>query len=488
MDRLYDYLIVGGGVVGCCIARELSRYDVKVLLLEKECDVAMGTSGRNSAVVHAGFYIPQDTLKAEFNIKGHEMIPSLCGEVGAEYIQTGKLVVAKNRDEIPYLEKLMAQGEANGTQGLKIIGRDEIKKIQPNIEAVKALYSPTSGILDPFQLTIGLAENALMNGAKIRLNTEVTGINSGEGSFRVEAGNEVYKTRVLINSAGLYADRVSAMAGVDGYRIYPCRGEYHILDKRVGDLLNTLVYPVPPKNSGGLGVHLTPTVDGNIMLGPSADYIKEVCEVCNTPDVMNQLYAEASEMLPSISRGDFIRSFSGIRPKLVPEGSGEAGDFVVKEEYEGFINLVGIESPGLTAAPAIAKRVMDIIGGREDLKPSKDFNPLRKGPVRFSSLTDEEKAALIDADPGYGEIICRCETVTRREVIDALNNPLGARSMNSVKVRCRASMGRCQGGFCWPKIVELMDEEYHPSAGDINLACSGSGMFVGRTKDLRRNK
>ncbi|MEA1925057.1 MAG: NAD(P)/FAD-dependent oxidoreductase, partial [Candidatus Altiarchaeota archaeon] len=388
MDCLYDYLIVGGGVVGCCIARELSRYDAKVLLLEKECDVAMGTSGRNSAVIHAGFYIPSGTLKAELNIKGHKMIPSLCEEVGAEYIITGKLVVAKNKDEIPYLEELLAQGERNGTQGLRIIGREEIKKIQPNIEAVKALHSPTSGIMDPFQLTIGLAENALMNGAKILLNTEVTGINSGEGSFVVETSKGVYKTRHLINCAGLYADRVSAMAGVDGYRIYPCRGEYHVLDKRVGSLLNTLVYPVPPKDSGGLGVHITPTVDGNIMLGPSADYVNEVCEVCNTPDVMEQLYAEASKMLPSLSRGDFIRSFSGIRPKLVPEGDGRAADFVVRKEYEGFINLVGIESPGLTAAPAIAERVMAILGVEDDLRLKKDFNPLRKGPVRFSSLSD----------------------------------------------------------------------------------------------------
>ncbi len=483
MDRLYDYLIVGGGVVGCCIARELSRYDVRVLLLEKECDVAMGTSGRNSGVDHAGFYIPPDTLKAELNVKGHELIPDLCGQIGAEYIQTGKLVIAKNKEEIPYLEKLRVQGEANGTRGLKIIGRDEIKKIQPNIEAVKALFSPTSGIVDPFQLTIGLAENALMNGARIQLNTEVTGINPGEGSFRVETNKGVYKTRYLINCAGLYADRISAMAGVKRYRIYPCRGEYHILDKRVGGLLNTLVYPVPPKDSGGLGVHLTPTVDSNIMLGPSADYINEVCDVCNTPDVMEQLYTEASKMLPSINRGDFIRSFSGIRPKLVAEGSGEAGDFVVREEYEGFINLVGIESPGLTAAPAIAERVMEIIGGREDLKPRKDFNPIRKGPVRFSNLSFEEKASLIDADPGYGEIVCRCETVTKKEVIDALNNPLGARSMNSVKVRCRASMGRCQGGFCWPKIVELMEDA---EVRDIKLSCSGSEMFVGRTKDLRR--
>ncbi|OYT54920.1 MAG: FAD/NAD(P)-binding oxidoreductase [Candidatus Altiarchaeales archaeon ex4484_2] len=486
MDGLYDYLIVGGGVVGCCIARELSRYDAKVLLLEKECDVAMGTSGRNSGVVHAGFYIPQDTLKAELNIEGHKRIPTLCKEVGAEYIRTGKLVVAKKEDEIPYLEELRARGERNGTRGLKIIGREEIKKIQPNIGAVKALYSPTSGIVDPFQLTIGLAENALMNDAEIKLNTQVTGVNPGEGSFGVETSGGVYETRYLINCAGLYADRVSAMAGVDGYRIYPCRGEYHILDKRVGDLLNTLVYPVPPKDSGGLGVHLTPTVDGNIMLGPSADYIQEVCDVCNTPDVMEQLYVEASEMLPSLKRGDFIRSFSGIRPKLVPEGSGETADFVVREEYEGFINLVGIESPGLTAAPAIAERVINLICGREELRPKKDFNPLRKGPVRFSSLSDEEKASLIGKDPGYGEIVCRCETVTRKEVLDALNNPLGARSMNAVKVRCRASMGRCQGGFCWPKIVELMDEE--KGVKNIRLSCFGSGMFVGGTKDLRRNK
>ncbi len=475
-------------MVGCCIARELSRYEGKILLLEKECDVAMGTSGRNSGVDHAGFYVSPDTLKAELNVEGHRRIPTICKEVGAEYIQTGKLVVAKREDEIPYLEELREQGERNGTPGLEIIGEEEIRRIEPNIQAKKALYSPTSGIMDPFQLTIGLAENALMNGAEIKLNTEVTGINPGEGSFRVNTSGGVYETRYLVNSAGLYADRVSGMAGVDRYHIYPCRGEYHVLDKRAGSLLNTLVYPVPPRDSGGLGVHLTPTVDGNILLGPSADYIQEVCDVCNTSNVMEQLYVEASEMLPSLRRGDFIRSFSGIRPKLDPGGSGEAADFVVREEYEGFINLVGIESPGLTAAPAIADRVLGFIGERERLRVKKNFNPLRKGPVRFSSLSDEEKASLIERNPDYGKIVCRCETVTRKEVLDALNNPLGARSMNSVKVRCRASMGRCQGGFCWPRIIELMDEQYHPGVRDILLSGSGSGMFVGRTKDLRRSK
>ncbi|OYT27106.1 MAG: FAD/NAD(P)-binding oxidoreductase [Candidatus Altiarchaeales archaeon ex4484_96] len=488
MSEVLDYLIVGGGVVGCNIARELSRFDLKTVLCEKECDVAMGTSGRNSGVAHAGFYMIPKTLKAELNVRGHQMLPALCEEIGAQYNVIGKLVVAEKDDEIPYLLKLKRQGEINGTQGLRLIDADEVSKIEPNIRALKALYSPTSAILDPFQLTIGLAENALINGARIELNTEVLEIKHHEDYFTVETNKGSYKTRNIINSAGLYADKISALAGVEGYRIYPCRGEYHVLDKGVGHLLNTLVYPVPPKDSGGLGVHLTPTVDGNIMLGPSADYINEPCDLANTPDVMNQLLDEARLMLPALKRKDFIRSFAGNRPKLIPTSSNETVDYVIKEEYEGFINLVGIESPGLTAAPAIAERVIGLIKKRDELIEKKSFNPKRDKPVRFSRLTDEQKARLIAAEPAYGQIVCRCETVTKKEVLDALHNPLGAKSINSIKIRSRASMGRCQGGFCWPKIVQLIEDELKPELKDIRLCGAGSNMFIGKTKDLRRIK
>lgn len=481
-----DVLIIGGGVVGCAIARELSRYEMRTVLLEKECDVCMETSGRNSGVAHAGFYMKPGTLKAELNVKGHRMLPSICSELCVPYEEIGKLVVAKNEDEIPYLKKLKENGDRNGTRNLRIIDRGEMKKLEPNIDATAALYSPTSAILDPFELTFALAENALSNGVKISLSTEVEGIGK-DGVFTVETNKGNYRAGIVVNSAGLYADKIAAMVGIDEYKIYPCRGEYHILDKNRRDLIKHLVYPVPPKDVGGLGVHLTPTIHGNIMLGPSAEYICET-RASTTCEVMDQLLKEARELLPEVNRRDFIRSFAGVRPKLTPAGSTKAADFVIEEDPEvsGFINLIGIESPGLTAAPAIAEKVAGIIGESTELKPNKGFNPRRKPAVRFNQLPDEEKARLVEENPDYGQIVCRCESVTRKEILDALDNPLGVRNIDAVKRRCRAGMGRCQSGFCLPKIVEIMEEQYHMTVKDTRLNCSGSELFVGRTKDLRR--
>jgi glycerol-3-phosphate dehydrogenase len=485
----FDVLIIGGGVVGCAIARELSKYELDVMLLEKECDVAMGTSGRNSGVAHAGFYVPSGTLKAELNILGHRMLPTLCKDLDVPYEEIGKLVVAKSEDEIAYLEKLKATGEKNGSRKLALIGKEEVKKLEPNIEAVAALYSPTSAILDPFELTIALAENAFRNGVKFALSAEVCGIQKKDGGFIVKTKKgKTYSAKMLINSAGLYADKVAALAGIKKYRIHPCRGQYHILDKNKSNLIKHLVYPVPPKDVGGLGVHLTPTVHGNIMLGPSAEYVDEPT-VSTTPEVMDQLFKEAKELLPEINRRDFIRSFAGVRPKLVAAGSTKPADFVITEEAEapGLIDLVGIESPGLTAAPAIAEKVAGIVGASLKLTPKKNFTSKRKGITRFSTLPAEEKAKLVEKNPKYGTIVCRCEEVTEQEIIDALNNPLGARNIDAVKRRCRAGTGRCQSGFCLPRIVEIMEELYAPKFDEILLNCEGSELFVGRTKDLRKH-
>ncbi|MBN2014629.1 MAG: NAD(P)/FAD-dependent oxidoreductase [Candidatus Altiarchaeota archaeon] len=485
--RECDILIIGGGVVGCAIARELSKYELKTILLEKECDVCMGTSGRNSGVAHAGFYVQSGTLKAELNVKGHRMLPSLCSELGVPYEEVGKLVVAKKAEEIPYLRKLKETGDRNGTHGLEIIDGEEVKGLEPNIRAFAALYSPSSAILDPFDLTIALAENALSNGVRIILSTKVEDIKKKKDNFTVKTNKVSYRSKIVVNSAGLYSDKIAAMVGIDKYRIYPCRGEYHILDKNRRNLIKHLVYPVPPKDVGGLGVHITPTIHGNIMLGPSAEYICEP-EVSTTCEVMDQLYNEARELLPEISRMDFIRSFSGVRPKLTPAGSTKAADFVIEEDPQtpGFINLIGIESPGLTAAPAIAEKVAAMVGDSTELRSKEEFNPRRKPKIGFNQLPDEEKARLIKEDPAYGRIVCRCESVTEREVLDALDNPFKVRNIDAIKRRCRAGMGRCQSGFCLPKIVEIMEEHHSMTEKDLRLNCEGSELFIGRAKDLRR--
>ena len=487
METRFDAAVIGGGVVGCAIARELTRYKLKVGLFEKECDVAIGISGRNSGVSHAGFYVPTGTLKARLNIEGHEMMPALCRELGVPRQEVGKIVVAKDESECDYLYKLKETGDKNGSKALSIIDQKEIKKLEPNINGIEALHSPTTAILDPFLLTISLAENALRNGACIHLNTEIKGIEQSADGFVLETNNGKYAADIVINSAGLYADKVAAMVGINDYKIYPCRGEYHILDKSKRNLINGAVYPVPPKELGGLGIHLTPTTDGNIMLGPSAEYIPEPDDTANTSEVMDKLFMESFEFLPKITRKDIIKSFSGIRPKLIAEGSKAPADFVIEESRKipGFINLIGIESPGLTGAPAIAKKVAGminkILGG---LVENPGFDPVEKPRTRFAELSNREKSELIKKCPDYGIVVCRCQNVTKKEVMDALNNPLCARSIYGVSKRCRATLGRCQGGFCLPKIVENLEEQYRPKTSDINYAGKGSELFSGKREGI----
>lgn len=489
MPDVYDVLVIGGGVVGCAIARELTRYKLRIGLVEKESDVARGTSGRNSGVVHAGFYVKPGTLKAKLNVEGHRMFRDFCRELDVPYDEVGKVVVAKTEEEMPYIEKLKKQGEENKTAELRMIGREELSKIEPNIKGVAALYSPKSAIMCPFTLTIALAENSLKNGASIFLNTEVMGISRDKGVFIVKTNRGNLKSRIVVNSAGTLSAKVAEMAGINDYRIYPCRGEYYVLDKRIRSLVNGLVYPVPPHQSGGLGVHITPTIHGNVMLGPSAEYINDCEDTSNTSEVMEKLYREASELLPQITRRDFIRSFAGIRAKIIGPGDTTYPDFVIGEsQVKGFINLIGIESPGLTAAPAIAKMVAGIIGNSVKLEPNPNFDPVRKGSIRFSHLSDDEKARMIEQNNDYGIVVCRCETVTKQEVKDAINNPLGVRTINAIKNRCRAGMGRCQAGFCTPKIVEILEKEFGMNVDEFTLMGPDSEMFVGRTKDMRRKK
>jgi glycerol-3-phosphate dehydrogenase len=487
MENRLDVAVIGGGVVGCAVARELTKYKLRIGLFEKECDVAVGTSGRNSGVSHAGFYVPSGTLKAKLNVVGHELMPSLCKELGVPYMPVGKIVTAKEEDEREYLYKLKETGEKNGCKKLRIISQEEIKKLEPNINGIEALHSPTTAILDPFLLTISLAENALRNGAYINLNTEIKGIEQSSDGFTLETNNGKYAADIVINSAGLYAGKVAEMAGITGYEIHPCRGEYHILDKNKRNLINGAVYPVPPKELGGLGIHLTPTTDGNIMLGPSAEYISEPDDTANTSEVMDKLFMESFEFLPKITRKDIIKSFSGIRPKLITPGSKAPADFVLEESRRvpGFINLIGIESPGLTGAPAIAKKVAGMVKEiRGGLTENSGFEPLEKPRIRFAELSHREKSELIKKYPDYGIVVCRCQNVTKKEVIDALNNPLCARSIYSVSKRCRATLGRCQGGFCLPKIVENLEEQYRPRTSEINYAGKGSELFSGKKEGV----
>jgi len=482
INNHYDVVIIGGGVVGCAIARELSKYKVSIAVLEKEDDVGWGISCRNSGVVHAGFNNKPGTLMAKFCVGGNKSFAELCHQLDVPYKKIGKLVVAKKKEEIKGLQKLKQQGDTNGVDNLQIIDLNEVKRLEPNVEGIAALYSPETAITSPYSLTIALAENALDNGVSFFLNTQVKSITRLNNShFKINTAKGEFISSYVINSAGLYADKIARMAGTKKYHLYPCRGEYHILDKNVSWLINHLIYPVPQVGAGGLGVHLTPTIDGNILIGPSNEYIKRKDNLSVTSSVMKMLSAEAREFLPLISPGYIIRSYSGLRAKQAPSSEGGFWDFVIEESdtVNNFINLIGIESPGLTAAQPIAKRVVEIINKKERLNSNPNFNPLRKGILRFEEQDEETKKALIKQDPNYGEIVCRCEKITKKEILEAINNPLGARSLISIKYRTRAMMGRCQGGYCLPRIIEILRESFKLSPQEITLKGNNSYLLTG---------
>jgi glycerol-3-phosphate dehydrogenase len=347
-----------------------------------------------------------------------------------------------------------------------------------------ALWSPHTGIVSPYELTIALAECAAQNGADVRLEAPVEAVRVEGGLFRLATPKGEFAARRVVNSAGLFSDEVARLAGIDDYRVFPYRGEYLITDKDCGLRLGMPVYPVPPRDDPGLGIHITPTLEGNILLGPSAEPVGDKRDLATTRAVAARLKAEAARLMPEIARVPFIHSYTGIRPKLDdPSGGDRFGDFIVEESKSrpGWISLVGIESPGLTAAPALAEMVVAMLGARMDLRLKGDFIPVRAHRKRFAALDDDERAGRVGADSDWGEMVCRCEHVTRAEVVAALRNPFGARTLDAVKRRTRCGMGRCQGGFCTPRLVEILQDEGVP-ADRITKRGGGSRLFYGRLK------
>ncbi|MFP4266453.1 MAG: NAD(P)/FAD-dependent oxidoreductase [Spirochaetaceae bacterium] len=477
----YDVIIVGGGVVGSAIARELSRYCLRCALIEKEQDVAEATSKANSGVLHAGFNVPPGSLKARFNVEGLGYFPGLAEELGVSTRRCTKLVVANTESERNKIEELMEQGRKNGAPGLSIVGRDEIKKIAPGVEGKWALYSEKTGIINPFQFTIALAESAAVNGVDFFLGTELTGIRGNSrapGGFALSTrGGREFSAGLVINSAGLGSDRIARMVDPDfPEKIYPCRGEYHILDKEHSDILDIAVYPVPAQDGRSLGVHLTPTTNGNILFGPSAEYIDSPEDTATTSETMEKLLEEAFELLPRLRGTGVIKSYAGIRPKLFTPSSGiRFKDFHIQESQKstGFLNLVGIESPGLTASPAIASWVVDQFVA--------SYLPLRKRES-FIPTSREENNELYRVDPDFAEIICRCEKISKGEIKRALENPLGVRTLNGIKKRTYSMMGRCQSGFCLPRIARILTDEYGIPPEKIQKKGPGSEIATGWMK------
>lgn len=483
-----EVLVIGAGIIGCAIARELAKFRIKTVVLDKENDVCAGASKGNSGVLHTGLYYPKRSLKAKLCVEGRLMFPKLAEQLDVPYKLCGKHVVAKTDEELEDLESLKAVGEENGVKGLTIISEKELKRREPNLDALSALHSPVAGIFPPYLFTIALAENALDNGVKIHVNNKVLGIKEVNSGYKVTTTQGVFYTNFIVNSAGLYADKISAMVGLCNYKLYPCRGEYLILDKKCQKLIKSMIYPVPPKVAGVLGVHLTPTIDGNILIGPTAEFINERVDSRTTREKIQQLIEGAKSLFPSIPLNEIVYAFSAVRSKITPPEEKESQDFIIREDLENFINLIGMESPGLTASPAIAKLVVQMLKEKIDMKEKIDFNPIRKRTIPFCESSRTKQASLIKEDPAYGEIICRCEHVSKREVLDALDNPFYSRTISAVKYRTRAGMGRCHGGFCLPKIVEILKEEYEMRSEEINLKTLDSPLFIGKTKDLREKR
>jgi glycerol-3-phosphate dehydrogenase len=484
MRKAFDVLIIGGGVVGSAVARELSRYRLRIGVLEKELDVCCETSGRNSGVLHAGFNNKPGSKMARFCVEGNRGFDWLARELDIPFKRTGKLVVGFTPEDKEQLMRMKAMGEENGVPGLKIVDKAFIKSLAPCVDGEFAMWSPSTAILDPFAYTIGLAENAAKNGARYFLGNKVTDIRLEDGLYTVTTGAGVYQSRWVINCAGLGSAKISSMLGIDDYVIYPCRGEYFILDQKLGPLLPLPAYPVPNPKEGGLGIHLTPSVDGNVFVGPSSEYIDEDNDYSATQSTMDLLIEDGSRIFPHLKREYFIRNFAGIRPKLAGKSEGGFRDFVVERRKEAphAVNLVGIESPGLTSAVPLAREVIRLMEEVEALAPNPDFDPVRKRAVSFRDKTPEEQAALIAENPDYGEIVCRCETVTKAEVLAALRNPLGVDTLTGIKYRCRTMMGRCQGGYCQTRVAEIIMEEKRRARQALLYNREGSYLFTGTVR------
>ena len=474
---MYDVAIIGAGVVGAMTARELSRYRLKLCVLEKKNDVAMGASKANSGIVHAGFDAKTGSLKAKLNVAGAKMMEGICRELGVKYKRNGSLVVGFTEEDRLHIEKLLAQGEANGVADLQLLEKDALKALEPNISdnATCALYAPTAGIVCPYDLTVSALGNAMDNGAELMRNFAVSAIEAIPGGYRISDGKQTVEARFVVNCAGLYSDAVAGLVGDTSFTVHPRRGEYILLDKECGDLVGCTIFRTPSKM--GKGILVTPTVDGNLLIGPTSVDMADKENKDTTAQGFGEILAKARENLTAVPFGKTITSFCGLR------AAGDTGDFIINAPKPGFVNAAGIESPGLTASPAIAAYIAELLRAQGlELAENPDFVAVRKSAHAFRDASLEEKNAMIRENPAYGRIICRCEGVTEGEILDAIRRNPGATDLDGVKRRTRAQMGRCQGGFCMPYITELLARE-QGIAYEAVTKCGGNSVInVGKTK------
>ena len=458
-----DVIIIGAGVSGCAVARELSRYELDICVLEKESDVCEGTSKANSGIVHGGFDAKPGTLKAKLNVLGNQMMDEMAEKLDFPFRRNGAMVVCQSKEEMAVLEELMERGKKNGVEGMEMLSRSQALLLEPNLAdtVYAAIHIPSSGIVCPFEMNLAYAENAVQNGVQFHLETEVKQIEKMENGFRVLTDKGMFETRFLINAAGVYADIFHNMVSREKIHITPRRGEYCLLDKNAGNLVERTIFQIPtPK---GKGVLVTPTVHGNLLIGPTAADITDKEGTETTSDGLEEVMKKCTKSVKNIPKRQIITSFAGLRAHE------DDGDFIIQEvkDAKGFIDVAGIESPGLSSVPAIGVYVRDIMAGFAELCEKKEFCEHRKRITRISELSREEQNGLIQENPAYGQIVCRCEGVTMGEILDAIHRPLGATTLDGIKRRTRAGMGRCQAGFCTPKNMELLAEELHLELKDI---------------------
>lgn len=477
---MYDAVIIGGGAVGCAVARYLSRYRLSICLVERGEDVCVGTSKANSAICHAGFDAPVGSAKAWFNVEGSRMMEGLSQELDFPYRRCGSLVLCFDEAELPHLRELLERGVQNGVEGLEILDRAALRALEPAVsdKAVAALWAPTGAVLCPFGMTIALAENAAANGCAFRFNTEVARIERRDGFFRLHTGGDCIDTRVVISAAGVYGDALHNQLCADKLTIVPRRGEYCLLDRTCGQLVQHTIFQLP--SAMGKGVLVTPTVHGNLLVGPTAVDQPDKDRTATTAEGLRSVAETAAKSVENLPMRDVITSFAGLRAHL----SGPEDDFIVGESTDGFFEAVGIESPGLSSAPAIGRYLAELAAAKLHAAEKEDFIAQRRDMPHPREMDFASRQDLIARDPAYGQVICRCEGVTEGEIRDAIRRVPGARSLDGVKRRVRAGMGRCQGGFCGPKVMELLSRELHVPITALTKGGGESRLLAGRTKEV----
>ncbi len=476
---MYDILIIGGGFSGSAIARELSKYNAKIAVLEKTEDLCEGTSKANTALVHGGFDAKPGSLKAKLNVQGNEMMDKITKDLNIPFERNGALVLCFNEEDIPKLEELKERGEKNGVKGLSIIDKDELRRLEPNVteKAVAALSCTSAGIICTFTLNFALAENAKENGVDFIFETSVEGFDKKDNHWVIHTDKGDYEAKVVINAAGVYADELHNMVSEEKFNITPRRGEYFLMDKQVGNTVTRTIFQLPTKL--GKGIVVTPTVDGNLLIGPTAEDIDNKEGINTTKAGLDDIIEKTKLTLKSFPYGSVITSFSGLR------AHDDQDDFIIEEvkDADGFFDCLGIESPGLSSCPAIGTMMADLVVEKLSLSKKDDFKETRKGLPLTNRMTREEHERLIEKDKSFAKIICRCEMITEGEIVAAIHSPIGGKTLDGLKRRVRAGAGRCQGGFCAPKVIEILARELNIPQSEVMKNNSKSEIILGRTKE-----